>query len=446
MIEHGRGVRYTAISHDDRTMLSVGGDQTILMMGLVERRVFGHAHAHSSSIYDMDISPDDSMIASSGMDMTVRLTDATTLKEIRTLRHHDDTINSVCFSPDGRFLGTGSMDSQIKVVDLRDDYSIYLNVPGEGWTTVYCVRFSPDSKRIAFTADNAVRVWDLESRTELYAMEGHTKIVRSLSFAPKDPDRLYSGGHDRCIRAWDLTTGKEIGKLEGHNNFVLRVQTTPDGKYLVSSSSDTTVRIWNLDSLTPLSVMNGHTGYSKGLHVSQCGQYVLSGGLDKQVIVWDMKTKKRLAVLLDENIKFNCVRIRSDLKKIYAAGEGVHDIKCWLFITDDEMVAARASPLVHNFKRYIRENEPEWVGSIYAMKYLGPGFPETFVRYTKNADGGALELKIRLFNEIFFPLAISSSSSQFASNSSGLSPSIGFSFFGLRFFVYVSFFTSYLSF
>ena len=353
LIEHGRGVRMTAISKDDRTMLSVGGDQTILMMGLVERRVFGHAHAHSNNIFDIDISPDDKVIASCGMDCSIRFTDASTLKPIHTLRNHNNTVNSVCFSPDGRYLASGGMDSTIKVVDLSD-YSNYLSIPGEGWTTVYCVRFSSDSTKMAFTADNAVRVWDVQTKTELHAMEGHTKIVRSLSFSTTKPNILYSGGHDRCIRVWDIESGKELGKMEGHNNFVLRVQTTPDGKYLVSSSSDNSVRVWNLETLTPLSVMNGHTAYVKGLHISNCGQYILSGGLDKQVIVWDMKTKKRLAVLLDENIKFNCVRIRSDLKRIYAGGEIIHDIKCWLFVSDDEMVASRASPLVHNFKRYIR--------------------------------------------------------------------------------------------
>ena len=38
------------------------------------------------------------------------------------------------------------------------------------------------------------------------------------------------------------------------------------------------------------------------------------------------------------------------------------------------------------------------------MKYLVPGFAESMVRYTKDADGIGVERKIQLLNEIYFPI------------------------------------------
>ena len=101
----------------------------------------------------MQISPDDSLLATSSMDMRIRIWNPDTLELVRELRSHNDTVNTVHFSMDGRFLASGGMDSQIKIYDIRDDYKEVFHKPGAGWTTVYAVRFAPDSRTLAATCD-----------------------------------------------------------------------------------------------------------------------------------------------------------------------------------------------------------------------------------------------------------------------------------------------------
>ena len=53
---------------------------------------------------------------------------------------------------------------------------------------------------------------------------------------------------------------------------------------------------------------------------------------------------------------------------------------------------------------YMKRANIDWKGSKYALKFLVPGLPEAFVRYTKTANSANLEVKIKLYNEIFFPM------------------------------------------
>ena len=55
-----------------------------------------------------------------------------------------------------------------------------------------------------------------------------------------------SGSRDKTLRIWDVQSGQEVCKLEGHSSVVRSVSFSPDGRQVVSGSSDKTVRIWDV--------------------------------------------------------------------------------------------------------------------------------------------------------------------------------------------------------
>ena len=55
-----------------------------------------------------------------------------------------------------------------------------------------------------------------------------------------------SGSADNTIKLWNVETGQEIRTLKGHDNYVRSVNFSPDGKTLVSGSADRTIKLWNL--------------------------------------------------------------------------------------------------------------------------------------------------------------------------------------------------------
>ena len=78
-------------------------------------------------------------------------------------------------------------------------------------------------------------------------MEGHNNDVNSVAFNPNGT-LLASGSRDNTIKLWNLETKTEIATLEGHNGSVNSVAFNPNKAKLISGSDDGTIKLWNLET------------------------------------------------------------------------------------------------------------------------------------------------------------------------------------------------------
>src|SRR2546423_5370471 len=106
-------------------------------------------------------------------------------------------------------------------------------------------------KRVAGIRD----VWD----GCLQTLEGHTDIVRTVTFSP-DGKVLASASHDNTIWLWDTATGAHVQTLEGHIGPVFAVAFSPNGETIASASRDKTVRLWETSTGKPKNTLEGHSG------------------------------------------------------------------------------------------------------------------------------------------------------------------------------------------
>ncbi|KAF5357866.1 hypothetical protein D9756_001820 [Leucocoprinus leucothites] len=112
---------------------------------------------------------------------------------------------------------------------------------------VMCLQFSETLQHPAFPVlitgsyDRTVRVWNMETGTELHCLRGHTRAVRALQF---DEVKLITGSMDSTLKVWDWRGGKCIRTLSGHTEGVVCLNY--DSNVLASGSVDTTVKVWNL--------------------------------------------------------------------------------------------------------------------------------------------------------------------------------------------------------
>ena len=74
---------------------------------------------------------------------------------------------------------------------------------------------------------------------------GHASPVTSARFTP-DGALVVSASLGRLIRVWDVASGTELFALAGHRGIIRQVVVTPDSRYAVSVSDDRTVRAWDL--------------------------------------------------------------------------------------------------------------------------------------------------------------------------------------------------------
>jgi WD40 repeat protein len=74
---------------------------------------------------------------------------------------------------------------------------------------VWSLALSPDSKELATGAEDAVRLWDMETLKCFAVLEGHTGQIHKLAFSA-DGRVLASGCRfDRTLKVWDAPPLKQ---------------------------------------------------------------------------------------------------------------------------------------------------------------------------------------------------------------------------------------------
>jgi WD40 repeat protein len=111
---------------------------------------------------------------------------------------------------------------------------------------------------ISASRDKTLKIWDIESGTEVRSLTGHTDWVDAVAIAP--PGKLaISASEDHTLRIWDMERGTEERSLTGHTEDVTAVAIAPDGKTAVSEGCDQTLKIWDIESGKCLRTLTGHT-------------------------------------------------------------------------------------------------------------------------------------------------------------------------------------------
>ena len=203
-------------------------------------------------------SPDGKILAAGTENLTVELWNAETGAHIATLegynpyRGYIKQVFSLAFSPDGKILATGTWHGSIKLWDIATRTEITTFTLTAYQSRIMSLAFSPDGKILAAgitdaegSGPNIIRLWDMETKTQLPPLIGHTHGVQSVAFSP-DGKTLASGAFDSTIRLWDVATKTQIAKLP-YETQVNSVSFSPDGKTLVSSAFNNKVAFWDVD-------------------------------------------------------------------------------------------------------------------------------------------------------------------------------------------------------
>jgi hypothetical protein len=95
-------------------------------------------------------------------------------------------------------------------------------------------------------AEGLGKVWDVETGRFLFNLEGHTRNLRSVAYAPSGK-WIATAGQDGTARIWEAGTGRQIHCLEHGSNLVNHVAFSPDSHHL-ATAGNLGLRMWDVVS------------------------------------------------------------------------------------------------------------------------------------------------------------------------------------------------------
>jgi WD40 repeat protein len=288
--------------------------------------------SHAAPATAVAVTPDCRCAISGSPDGTLKLWDLERGIQLTTLQCHTDVILSLSVTPDGQHAVTGSQDGTIKMWDLKRGTEL-ATLQGHK-DADRAVLVTPDSRRVVSRSRDTFKIWDISDFLIASPMGG-TDLIKIKSYtipsvAPQtdltklntvvvtpDGRRAVSGSDDHMLKVWDLESGTELATLYGHTDTVHVMVVTPDGHRVISGSDDHTLKVWDLESGIELATLQDHKGPINAAVVTSDGSRAISGSKDRTLKVWDLTGYKLLATFSGDDVINDCAVV-VDGSKIFA--------------------------------------------------------------------------------------------------------------------------------
>ncbi|KAI5361453.1 Putative TFIID subunit TAF5, NTD2 domain, WD40/YVTN repeat-like-containing domain superfamily [Septoria linicola] len=192
-----------------------------------------------------------------------------------------------------RYLVSGSADCTIRLwsLDTWTNLVVYKSHNSPVWD----VRFSPYGHYFASaSADRTARLWSTPQIAPLRLFVGHDSDVEAVAWHPNSAYIFTgSGAPDRTVRMWDIQRGQAVRIFTGHVGNVTALACSPSGKMVASADDRGEIILWDLARGRLVKRMRGHgRGGIWSLDWSVESSVLVSGGADGTVRVWDVQPNK----------------------------------------------------------------------------------------------------------------------------------------------------------
>jgi WD40 repeat protein len=291
---------------DSNRLAAAGGDQTLVVWDVAKQKAIKELAGHESAILSVAVA-DDGKVLTASADKTVRGFSADGDKAAWTWAARS-AVCAVAVRKGGKHGAAGLADGTLVTLDLT------AATPKESWSQtahvagVACLAYSADGNRLASVGgDGALRVWVVDDNgtlTSLLRFDGQPKPgagfspLTGVSFSP-DGRYVAAAGAEAVVRVWDLQTKSEVRGLRGHTDWVTSVAFSPDGRYVASVGveKDKAVRIFELPTLET-SGGAGHLLAVNAVAVSPDGKFAATAGTDQTIKIWDIASGKEVGTLI----------------------------------------------------------------------------------------------------------------------------------------------------
>lgn len=223
-----------------------------------------------------------------GGDGKAILWELNTGKKIRAFEGHNEVIFDVAISHDKQKVATCGWDGYVIVWDLNTGKPLS---SFKSTSSAYNIAFSPNDVYVLVTRlNNAVELWEYESRQMVRDFKGHQDIVTSLQWSPQDDQTFATTGRDGNILLWDVASGLIKQRIKSEEA-VFDALFYKDHQ-LITAGADRVIRFHDLNTGKVLHELKGHQAAVTALSVNKEKQLLATGDKDGVIKLWHLHSKE----------------------------------------------------------------------------------------------------------------------------------------------------------
>jgi WD40 repeat protein len=249
--QHPGAILSCAINKMNQSVVATGCDDW-------EARIFSTGESpakhvlagHHHKVYTVAFTSDGKHLLSSSMDGCMRQWDAHTGQCVKEIHAHSSSIFNLQVGPLSPWLAiTASDDTLLAGHDLRLAKSVTHRYVGHEKTLWGCdIRFDED-QFLSCGMDARVIAWDPRNPTGPYnTITSHRNPVHCVEYMP-DGVTFLSSARDRTFRLSIASSGREIFACPAHDANVYKVTYNPAADLAMTCGSDALVKLWKLPRL-----------------------------------------------------------------------------------------------------------------------------------------------------------------------------------------------------
>jgi WD40 repeat protein len=208
------------------------------------------------------------------------------------------------------------------------------------FAAIKTIAISPHLPLVATgSEDTTIRLWNIDTGTEIGMLTGHQKSVESIAFHPQRVGLLFSGDRAGKMKLWQVDPAEELSSIDTQQGKINCLAISPDGKLIVSGGSDKTIKIWYYGlgderSIDYLVTLKAHQLAVNGIAFNPIEDEVkfASVSSDRRVILWGMESKTPLDILTAHTQAVKTLAFSLDGKLLATAGDDgliiIWDVDC----------------------------------------------------------------------------------------------------------------------
>ena len=239
---HRDWVRSAVYAPKGSQLATAGNDRALRVWAGGNYKAPLYTRNHDAAIIQVAYSPDATKLATVGFEKTIRIYDAITGRVDQRMACSCPDNHAVTFSSDGKMVAAGGRCGTIRVWDVASG-SMVSEVKAHR-RRIRSLQFTSNDQLVSVSDDGMVKVVDPNAGVVENSLPRQASKLFSAQLLPSD--LLAVGGSDNQIRVWNLESGSEVGVLKGHTGTVSSLAFGHG--VLVSGSFDTQVRIWQVNA------------------------------------------------------------------------------------------------------------------------------------------------------------------------------------------------------